>query len=175
MSFKPRADRDRSDPFAQLRRSHARLRDQLDRLADAATTLRRDGSEGDAVLAVVQVSDYFDRAVARHEQDEEQSLFPQLTDPALQPVLDALTAEHRDHERMHDELRELARLADERGLAAADAQALEALARELAATYARHLQIEEQQVFPHASRVLDDAQKLAVAADMQSRRGRGGA
>src|SRR5206468_857152 len=49
---------------------------------------------------------FIDRAVRRHEDDEEQSLFPRLSRvPQLAGLLDRLTVQHRDQAAIVDELR----------------------------------------------------------------------
>ena len=71
------------DPLAQLERSHRRLEEACDALTMAARD--RDIETAGDVCA------FFARQVRRHEEDEEQSLFPRLANAALQAVLERLS------------------------------------------------------------------------------------
>lgn len=150
------------DPFEQLESSHRRLEERLAELGAAATTPA--GSGRDAALGVVEaVLDYFDRSVQRHEADEEKSLFPRLrAHPELTATLEMLECEHREHERLHADLRE----------GYQDPGYLAELARKLATAYRAHILEEERVLFPAARRLLKEADLLAIAAEMEARRGR---
>jgi iron-sulfur cluster repair protein YtfE (RIC family) len=173
MSFKPRPARDRSNPFAMLEQSHARLREQLGALIKAAQMLDRHGDDPTARNEVVEISAFFDRSVTRHEQDEEQSLFPRLRENfRLRRVLESLEADHRLHERLHSELGELAAACARGALKPSRAATLSKLASSLDVAYADHIEIEESQLFPAARAALDPATLGAIASEFQSRRGR---
>src|SRR6478609_8827028 len=84
----------RRDPFEMLERCHRRLEENLDRLRTPSRQAL------DEALA------FIDRAVKRHEDDEEQSLFPRLARvPQLAGLLDRLTVQHRDQMALVEELR----------------------------------------------------------------------
>ena len=110
---------------------------------------------------------FIDRAVRRHEDDEEQSLFPRLSRvPQLAGLLDRLTVQHRDQTAIVDELRAQ--------LAAAtpdDAQLADIVAR-LDAAYRQHINIEERELFPAAKAALDADDLGGMASEMDARRGR---
>ncbi|RMH38452.1 MAG: hypothetical protein D6689_19605 [Deltaproteobacteria bacterium] len=173
MSFKPRRHKDRSDPFAMLERSHERLQQQLDTLLGAAAVLNDDPADAGARRAVVAVSEFLTRAAVRHEQDEEQSLFPRLADAGadLAALLDRLAVEHRAHETLHNQLADIAASCD-RPLSAATVAELSDIAMTLAQVYAKHIETEETLLFPAARAHLDAAARAAIAAEMQARRGR---
>jgi iron-sulfur cluster repair protein YtfE (RIC family) len=166
------------DPFAQLERSHRRLEERLDELRDAA----RDGAPtADALETLRGVAAYFARAVPRHEEDEEKSLFPRLAassaGDALAPLLARVTEEHRAHEGLHARLASLVaeREASASGVPSqALASALEELAEALIRAYHTHVDEEERVLFPAARAALDDAAKAAIAHEMDARRGGGG-
>ena len=86
----------RRDPFEMLERCHRRLEETLESLrTPTRQTL-------DEALA------FIDRAVKRHETDEEQSLFPRLSRvPQLAGLLDRLTVQHREQTALVDQLRTL--------------------------------------------------------------------
>lgn len=159
------------DPFAQLERSHRRLEERLEDLTDIARALER----GDAQDALRDVCGFFARAVKRHEEDEERSLFPRLAGVAeLAPVLDALAREHRDHEALHARLGTL--VADLESGVPADvvARDLADVASRLATAYRSHIADEERTLFPAARAALDDAALRAIADEMEQRRAAGG-
>jgi hemerythrin-like domain-containing protein len=156
--------RDLGDPFDQLRSSHRRLEERLDELGEAARKLAAGGPEANEAREIVDgLCGWFARSVGRHEEDEERSLFPRLKDEAaLAPILASLTAEHREHERLHAKLR------------SAEPAALPAIADALYAAYRKHIDEEERALFPAAERLLDDEARRAMIEEMESRRGRGG-
>lgn len=145
----------RRDPFEMLERCHRRLEETLEMLrTPTRQTL-------DEALA------FIDRAVRRHEDDEEQSLFPRLSRvPQLAGLLDRLTVQHRDQTALVDELR--AQLA---AAAPDDAQIRDVVAR-LDAAYRQHINIEERELFPAAKAALDADDLGGMASEMDARRGR---
>jgi hemerythrin-like domain-containing protein len=151
-----------TDPFAQLERSHRRLEERLEDLAQA------DAAHVDVVR---DVAAFFARAVKRHEQDEEESLFPRLRGHAeLVATLERLAREHVEHAALHERL--------DRVIEAIDAGAPEA-ARDLARTttalmhaYRDHVDEEERVLFPAARALLDEAALVAISEEMAARRRR---
>ena len=151
------------DPFEQLARSHRRLEELLDALQTSASDpdLLRDAAA------------FFARNVRRHEEDEERSLFPRLAGRAeLAPLVERLTREHREHERLHAELDAIVQELD-RGAAPSGAR-IDTLVDALVGAYRDHVQVEERELFPAAQRVLVASDLAAMAAEMDARRGGGG-
>ena len=145
----------RRDPFEMLERCHRRLEETLDRLRTPSR------QELDEALAFV------DRAVKRHEDDEEQSLFPRLSRvPQLAGLLDRLTIQHRDQTALVEELR--AQL----GAAKPDEARLRDVVERLDAAYRQHINIEERELFPAAKAALDADDLGGMASEMDARRGR---
>jgi hemerythrin-like domain-containing protein len=145
----------RRDPFEMLERCHRRLEETL---ATLATPTRQ---------AVDEALAFIDRAVKRHEDDEEQSLFPRLARvPQLAPLLDRLTVQHRDQTALVEELRTL--------MAAAkpDDQRLRQVCARLADAYRQHIAVEERELFPAAKAALDADDLGGMASEMEARRGR---
>jgi iron-sulfur cluster repair protein YtfE (RIC family) len=162
----------RKGPLDMLERSHRRLEENLNQLRAAAEAIAG-GPATDADRATVcEVVEFFERSVTRHEADEEQSLFPRLRERgAIDPVLDTLVDEHREHNRLHRRLREITDTWRDRPPTLDSAQHLLRLVVEIQDAYARHLELEERQLFPAARELSTRA--LAEAADeMQARRGR---
>jgi hemerythrin-like domain-containing protein len=145
----------RRDPFEMLERCHRRLEETLDRLRTPSRQAL------DEALAFV------DRAVKRHEDDEEQSLFPRLSRvPQLAGLLDRLTIQHRDQTALVEELRTLL------GAATPDDAKLADVVARLDAAYRDHIAIEERQLFPAAKAALDADDLGGMASEMEARRGR---
>ena len=120
---------------------------------------------------------YFRSASPRHNEDEEDSLFPRMrrsSDPEVRAAmakLDALEADHRVAERHHARVDELGK----RWLAAdaLDSEAtaeMKRLLTELGETYREHIRVEDEEVFPLASRVLSAEELGQVGQEMQKRR-----
>ncbi len=151
------------DPFAQLERSHRRLEERLEDLAQA------DAAHLDVVR---DVAAFFARAVKRHEQDEEESLFPRLVGHAeLAPILEKLAREHTEHASLHAQLDEVIEALDEKK---PDAERdLARITTALMHAYRNHVDEEERVLFPAARALLDDAAHVAMAAEMTARRQRG--
>jgi hemerythrin-like domain-containing protein len=145
----------RRDPFEMLERCHRRLEETLDLLrTPTRQTL-------DEALA------FIDRAVKRHEDDEEQSLFPRLQRvPQLAGLLDRLTVQHRDQTALISELRSLMDAAQP------DDAALAGVVARLDAAYREHITLEERELFPAAKAALDADDLGGMASEMDARRGR---
>jgi hemerythrin-like domain-containing protein len=141
------------DPIAQLESSHRKLEE---RMAELARTPGDDQAREDFL-------GFVERSVRRHEEDEEESLFPRLAHVAeLRAAIASLRDEHHAHVALHRALRDAK---DDAGAA----EALELLRR----AYAKHVQLEESVLFPGARLALDRATLAEVMREMQARRGRG--
>jgi hemerythrin-like domain-containing protein len=157
-----------------LERSHRRLEHELDALAAASAALAGE-DRADAIGRVDAAIDYFARSAARHEVDEEGSLFPRLRrHPELAALLDALTDEHEHHQRLHGELIAQRAAWPPDGPDAVQIPRMIALIDELAAAYRAHIAREEASLFPAARAHLDATELAAVLTEMEARRGRGG-
>src|SRR6185295_11239088 len=96
-----------------------------------------------------------DRAIVRHEADEERSLFPRLARVVEARSIQAkLVEEHRAQEELWTRLRNVSPEAK---------SDLESLARELRASYTRHVAVEEEQLFPLAEAQLSGEEWDAIA------------
>jgi hemerythrin-like domain-containing protein len=120
---------------------------------------------------------YFAIAAPKHTADEEESLFPRLRDSSDAAALTAMTLVDRlEHD--HDEADEhhaavdalVKRWLTEDGLQPSDATDLHERLAQLQALYQRHIAVEDQQLFPAASRVLDRGQLRQIGREMAARR-----
>lgn len=170
MGFKARNDK---DPFSMMERSHRRLEEQLDALLDATAALRADASSTSARAALDEVVEFIDRSVARHERDEELSLFPRLSGRAdLEELVAMLASEHETHRPLHEELGMIVQAVRERPATEDEVHRLHQLANDLLHAYSDHIDREENRLFPAAREVLAQAELEAMADEMQARRGR---
>jgi hemerythrin-like domain-containing protein len=150
-----------TDAFGMLRNSHRRLAERLAELREAVAG-PLDERARDTIDSVLG---FFERAVARHEADEEATLFPRL---ARVPELAAMGAAlAREHARQADLVESLGHAFDGR-----DDELLRRLAGELSESYAKHVALEEDELFPAAERLLDADTKAEMLAEMDRRRGR---
>ena len=144
------------DPVARLGNTHRRMEEELRALEVAARAGDRQGL--DLTL------DFFASAAKRHHEDEEASLFPRLRgDAGLVPLLDALAAEHREHEATRREIEALVR-------GNADAEAITASVARFVAMLRAHIETEDRELLPAAERALDAETREAVASEMRERR-----
>ena len=149
----------RRHPLDQLARSHERLREQLAELVALGQAAELDRDALDDLAA------WFEGPGARHEADEEESLFPRLrrcdVDDTTRALLDRLAEEHRAHTQLHSRLAGVRTTADLVGVVAAMEDA-----------YREHLALEERDLFPVARAKLRPVDLEAISAEMDARRGR---
>jgi hemerythrin-like domain-containing protein len=120
---------------------------------------------------------YFREAAPKHTADEEQSLFPRLrrlggveVDRAL-AKMDELEKEHQQADVLHREIDQLGTSYLRQGsLSADEIERFREKVATLSAIYARHIGVEDRELFPVAHAALRDSEKLAIAKEMASRR-----
>lgn len=121
---------------------------------------------------------YFREAAPKHTLDEEESLFPRLRakhladNEAAFALLDTLHADHADAELKHQTVDQLglAWLAED-SLSLENNRKLVGLLRDLRATYARHIAVEDKELFPLSERILTRQELEGIAEEMAARRG----
>ena len=120
---------------------------------------------------------YFAIAAPKHTADEEESLFPRLrgsSDPAAvaaMTLVDRLEHDHDEADAHHAAVGVLVqRWLTEDGLPPSDATELRERLAQLKVLYQRHITVEDEELFPAAARVLDDAQLRQIGLEMAARR-----
>jgi hemerythrin-like domain-containing protein len=120
---------------------------------------------------------YFREAAPRHNQDEEQSLFPLLrrhSDPAVLAalkIIDSLEAEHIVAALSHREIDRLYRQWIDAGfLPAPERSQLIRVVDELIQMYQHHIALEDQNIFPLAGQVLGVDERGRLGREMAERR-----
>jgi hemerythrin-like domain-containing protein len=166
---------DFSNPLGLLSDCHRRIELFLGVLTRICARSKGGDIQPDERAALENALTYFRSAAPKHTADEEDSLFPRLrasgqAQAALE-CLDRLESDHRSASLDHATVDSLGMrwlnrgtLPDERFLDMN--HALERLSR----LYARHIAIEDQELFPLAARVLPADQLAAVGREMADRR-----
>jgi len=167
---------DFSNPLGLLSDCHRRIESFLSVLLKLGDRANRDPLQPEEHSALDAALSYFRNSAPKHTADEEVSLFPRLrTSGEAATVLDCLTrleGDHKTAERDHQTVDELGNRWLNRGtLDPPDARSMrDALAR-LAELYAKHIAIEDQELFPAAGRILAASDLAAVGQEMAERRG----
>lgn len=171
-------DHDFDQPLGLLSDCHRRVEHFLDvllRVVDDAQGGPLSQAHRDALETALA---YFAVAAKRHTADEEVSLFPRMRrshDPEVRAALariDALEADHEKAAQAHAEVEHWCRRWLDNGpLAPPELRRLQGILRDLRATYAAHIAIEDHEVFPLAGKVLDARELAAVGQEMAQRRG----
>lgn len=128
--------------------------------------------------AVEAALGYFRTAASRHTADEEESLFPLLrasSTPAAQAamrIVQALEHEHAAANVAHAEVEFWYRRWIELGpLAAPQTRKLSQVLRGLREMYRRHIDVEDNEIFPLAGQMLSPEQLARLGKQMAERRG----
>lgn len=121
---------------------------------------------------------YFSQAAPKHTADEEDSLFPRLRQNQSLEVqsslsqLDRLEDEHRWAAPLHADVEQLgARYLLAGSLSAVEVERFRNAVASLTTLYERHIAVEDSVIFPLAARLLTQAEKTDIAAEMTKRRG----
>ncbi len=173
-----RPDHGFDEPLGLLSDCHRRIERFLDGMIAIARQLRGGHLDAANRQALAQAVAYFATSGPRHTADEEESLFPRLRSAAdsraaaALETLDRLEADHREAERRHAEVERLARQWIEAdSLSPGDCDALLSHLDSLSATYARHIHVEDHELFPAAAEILSAGDVEAVGREMARRRG----
>jgi hemerythrin-like domain-containing protein len=162
-------------PLEMLAACHGRVQKQCETLERLPPHVAGHGADEPARQAATAVMRYFDTAAVDHHADEEENLFPELSQvsqgedkaPGLAALIQVLCAEHRQLEARWQVLR--GALA---ALAAGDASRLSpSLVSDFVGAYRRHIDCEDRVLLPLAQRVLDGASLHRVGEAMRERRG----
>lgn len=120
---------------------------------------------------------YFREAAPKHTADEEQSLFPRLKalrfDDAERVLarMQELEGEHQWAESLHAEVDCLGeKYLSVGSLSNADASEFCNAVEALSSMYQRHIKVEDEFLFPLATKVFSQHDKLAIAEEMAGRR-----
>ena len=171
-----RLDSGFDDPIGMLRDCHRRIERFLAILCQVARQAQGRALNTDEQKAVEAALRYFDESVPRHNLDEEDSLFPRLRAMKAAEVLEKvkrLETEHGEGGVLHDEAARLYfKWMTAGGLSDGEGTRLLTITEELQRLYREHIQIEENEVFPVASKLLDREAVAAMGSEFRIRRDR---
>ncbi len=166
------------EPLGLLSDCHRRIERFLGAMLTVTRNLRGGHLDETSRDILQQALRYFATSAPRHTADEEASLFPRLraasgarAAEALE-TLDALEADHREAEQRHAVVDRLVRRwVEAHELSREDAETLVDQLESLSASYARHIGIEDHDLFPAAAAILSPADLEEVGREMADRRG----
>jgi hemerythrin-like domain-containing protein len=170
----------RDDGLDMMERSHRRLEERMVELQRAAEAIVRERADAGQLAQVDEVIAFLERSAARHESDEEESLFPRLRGHAeLVSLMSDLAHEHDQHRQLVAQLRALRSGWPPGGPDAGDGAALAIAVSELARAYRVHIEREERELLPFARDRLTADERAQLGLEMERRRngdgsGRGG-
>jgi hemerythrin-like domain-containing protein len=157
---------DFSDPIGLLQACHGRIQKQCQLLRKMCAYQERHGVDDELISDARGVLRYFDIAAPLHHADEERDLFPALAGIAeLQPLMQQLTREHKEHDALwHTLRRDLEEIAGGSPCGRLREHSEPFIRAQLA-----HIAIENESLLPRAREVLD-AGSLAQIGDAMARR-----
>lgn len=153
-----------------LERSHRKLEHHLLLLRQAASRVAAQSTaKGDREL-IVEVLQFLERQVDRHERDEEESVFPRLpATAAISRLVSELTSEHQQQRKLVERAAVAWRSRDG---ARTRGRRLLRIADQLESAYRAHVDREDRRLLPAMREHLTRTQIRDIATEMQSRRGR---
>lgn len=163
---------DFSDPLGLLSDCHRRIERFLAVLVKVSERANGRALDPEEHAAFANALEYFRNSAPKHTADEEDSLFPRLRAQASLDYLAELESDHQAADRDHRRVDTLGRLwLNEGPIAAEAAQELQDALDRLSRMYARHITVEDQELFPLAARLLPADELADVGREMASRRG----
>jgi hemerythrin-like domain-containing protein len=162
-----------NDPIGMLKDCHRRIESFLQILCLVAERARGRRLNDEEAVAINSALSYFRTGGQRHTADEEESLFPRLRGQSAEEPeeLHGLEDDHHRANELHAEVEELYQIWLESGLLSEDnQQTLAQSIAELEAIYKAHIKIEEEVVFPQASRTLDEKAIAEMGHEFRVRR-----
>ena len=167
---------DFSDPLGLLSDCHRRIERFLGVLIKICHKRNGGTIAADERSALETALTYFRNAAPKHTADEEDSLFPRMrASGGAEAALDCLARLEGDHQTASQDHRIVDTLGTrwlEQGTLDADrARELDQALERLSGLYARHIAIEDTELFPLAGRVLNKGELAAVGEEMAIRRG----
>jgi hemerythrin-like domain-containing protein len=165
-----------NNPLGLLSDCHRRIERFLKVLIQVCETAAGAPMLPPQITALQNALEYFRNSAPKHTADEEGSLFPRLrasTDGrAALDCMAELECDHQAANRDHQKVEALAQEWLATGiLDAPHLREIQQALQRLAGMYARHIAIEDQQLFPLAARVLPAEALAEVGREMAGRRG----
>lgn len=173
-----------AEPIGLLSDCHRRIKRFLEILLRVTKTLGTQELTPDARNALETSLRYFRDAAPIHTRDEEESLFPRLREAADENgahaaqirealvTVDRLEADHAIADVSHELVDKIGRKWLEQGqLSESEIEQLETELNMLREFYDAHIEVEDNQLFPLAAKVLDEPLLETIGHEMADRRG----
>ncbi len=164
-------------PFEMLEACHERVQRSLDLLQRLQAHIEAHGHDAASRSAAADVLRYFDQAGPHHHEDEERHIFPLLADHPRDEVRAAVVQLQADHVQMHALWARL-RTVLQHWQADAEPPPVDEHARALVTafvqSYAQHIPLEEDVVYPAARPLVDSVRLAEMGNEMGLRRRTGG-
>lgn len=154
-------------PIERLEHSHRRLEGELEELQVRVKAVSLSPESDDDWQAIATIIDYLKRSVVRHEEDEEESVFPRLqSHPTLRPLLQRLRDDHASQRKLVTKLAKLMEQRDQPGTLTR----LQRTSHSLIAAYLDHIAREDRQLLPAIARYCSSIDEAQMAEEMTARR-----
>ena len=166
------------NPLGLLSDCHRRIERFLNVLQSIAQEVNGEELNDEQRRAFEVALKYFRDAAPKHTLDEEDSLFPRMRNKqnSALSLLEELHSDHESADRLHHGVDRLGLQWLAQGqLPPDDVKLLIEMITRLSETYARHIAIEDNQLFPLAATLLNRNELTAIAQEMAVRRGLGAA
>ena len=162
------------DPIGMLIDCHRRIEQFLHILCVVVNRAQSRALTDEEAKAVQSALQYFREGGRRHTADEEESLFPRLRTEAAAGNVEQLSGLENDHLHANDlhhavEALYSAWIADA-SLSPEDEQRLRSSTEQLKHLYEKHIQVEEQIVFPRAAAILGNRTIAEIGQEFHDRR-----
>jgi hemerythrin-like domain-containing protein len=165
-------------PIEMLCDCHRRVEHFLDVQLRVAEMYQNLPLDEEARSAIENARNYFAESAPKHTADEEESLFPRLREVEnlssdCQQAMKRLEDDHQHANQLHATIDAILYqwLGTEAALPVEAGATLIAHLKALRELYREHIRIEEQEVFPQASRALPMNKLWEVGKEMRIRRG----
>ncbi|MDE3186454.1 MAG: hemerythrin domain-containing protein [Acidobacteriota bacterium] len=162
------------DPIGMLKDCHRRIESFLGILFQVCRRARGRALSGEERHAVESALRYFAQSGPRHNEDEEQSVFPRLraSGPSgTTEEVERLEAEHHEATAHHDEAALLyAKWIANGSLGDEDENRLLLRTGQLQSLYEEHIRIEEEVVFPRAAALFNQQTLGEIGGEFKARR-----
>ena len=165
------------DPIGMLKDCHRRIESFLGILFQVCRRAQGRALSDEERLAVESALRYFAQSGPRHNEDEEQSVFPRLRASASAAAIEEvqrLEAEHHEATAHHDEAALLySKWIADGSLSAEDESRLLLRTGQLQRLYGEHIRIEEEVVFPRAAALFNQQALGEIGEEFKARRNAG--
>ncbi len=162
------------DPIGMLKDCHRRIERFLEILCKVVQQAQDRNLSREEREAVEAALAYFRVSGPRHNQDEEESLFPRMICRQVPAVVDdvrRLEADHREAAALHQEADRLySKWIAEGRLAGDEETRLLSTTEKLQSIYGGHIRLEEDVIFPCAAHALAPSDLTAIGAEFAARR-----